>query len=75
MRPRANKKHKTHTGGAATQQLVQLHGGAASHEANFRRILPSAMAKLLADGLFEPDGMGSYKITAKGEAKLKELDK
>lgn len=44
-----------------------------SHEASFDKILPSAMDKLIADGLFEPDGNGSYKITELGKAHLKSL--
>lgn len=45
---------------------------------DFRKILPTAMKKLVAEGLFEPDGLddtgaATYKITAKGLARLQEL--
>ena len=40
----------------------------------FGKILPSKMAELVREGLFEPHD-GSYRITAKGRAKLAELEK
>lgn len=55
------------------KQLVNPHP--ATHEANFRLILPKAMDQLVKDGLFEPDGQGSYRITKKGRQKLAELER
>lgn len=77
MKPRSDSRHHAHTGGGRSgtvQQLARLQGGTCHHEANFRRILPSAMKKLVADGLFEPDNNGEYKITKLGLAHLKSLE-
>lgn len=51
----------------------QVGRPARGHDANFDRILPTQMAKLLRDGLFEPDGHGSYRITELGRRRLEEL--
>ena len=78
MKTRYRKRQHVHTGAKTTIQ--QLLDGATtghhslSHDANFKRILPQAMAKLVAEGLFEPDGLGSYKITAKGREVLKRME-
>ncbi len=40
---------------------------------NFTRVLPTKMAQLVAQGLFEPHE-GSYRITAKGRSVLKQLE-
>ena len=45
-----------------------------THDANFSLVLPRKMAQLVAEGLFEPDGNGSYRITEKGRTKLAELE-
>jgi hypothetical protein len=52
---------------------VQL-GGRRSNTPAFGKVLPGKMAELVREGLFEPHD-GTYRITAKGRAKLAELEK
>lgn len=65
--------HHYHSGTAGTTKLL-VTPSRRTHDANFRRILPSAMKKMMEEGLFEPDGEGSYRITQKGLQKLVELE-
>jgi predicted transcriptional regulator len=52
---------------------VQL-GGRRGNTPAFGKVLPGKMAELVREGLFEPHD-GTYRITAKGRAKLAELEK
>ena len=72
MRKR-NKRTFYHSGVAGTLKGL-ITPNPRTHDANFSRILPRKMAQLVAEGLFEPDGNGSYRITEKGRAKLAELE-
>jgi hypothetical protein len=72
------KKHyrQGHFGGfvatSTASQLVQVNSRRGG-EPRFDNILPSAMKKMVEDGLFEP-WEGSYRITPKGKAMLKKLE-
>ena len=78
IKPRTSNSHRRrhHTGHARSflQDIVSpLRYG---HEANFKRILPSAMAKLVDEGLFVADASveGGYRITDLGKARLRALE-
>lgn len=47
--------------------------GTKGHDANFKQILPTKMAELVAQGLFEP-WEGTYRITKRGKAVLAKLE-
>ena len=70
---RATWRKHNHSGAASTVKGL-LTPGRRSKTANFDQVLPRKMAQLVAEGLFEPDGNGSYRITEKGRAKLAELE-
>ena len=74
MTPRRNRRAHSGTGSPSTIKAL-VTPSRQSHAANFKRILPSAMAKLVEQGLFEPcsDEEGGYRITAKGRAILDDL--
>jgi hypothetical protein len=61
--------------GTMKQLTASVTGRTRQKVTRFDKILPTAMDKLLAEGLFEPDGEGSYKITRLGLSRLKELEK
>lgn len=68
-----NKRKHYHAGVTGTVKGL-LSPSRRTHEANFSMILPREMDRLVRIGLFEPDGNGSYRITAKGRTKLAELE-
>jgi ribosomal protein S19E (S16A) len=55
------------------KQLLGLTTNKRSHEANFSRILPKAMDKLVEEGLFQKTKDG-YEITPKGLGYLRNLE-
>jgi DNA-binding PadR family transcriptional regulator len=57
---------------AGTAKQTVRTTGTRGHDADFSRILPSTMKKLVEDGLFEP-WEGSYRITDKGRRVLKQI--
>jgi uncharacterized protein with ATP-grasp and redox domains len=61
---------------SAMEQIVQVMSRRDS-EPNFRKILPSAVQKMVEQGLFveDPGADGGYRITEKGRAVLAELEK
>jgi hypothetical protein len=74
MKTRRTTNFRRFCGSGAPSTVVQLiRPGRNTHEANFRRILPGAMDKLVEEGLFERDG-DSYKITLLGQQRLVELE-
>lgn len=60
---------KSQVSGGQIVKQAGGQGGLRGHEPSFDKILPSAMKKLVEDGLFEAH-QGSYRITAKGQAYL-----
>ena len=60
-------------GTGTIKQLCRTKGsvGVSHHEANFSKILPSTMKKLVENGWFAPVG-NTYKITEKGRQFLKD---
>lgn len=70
---RANRHKSFHTqSDTLLKGLMHVDRG---HHANFTRILPKQMEKLLAEGLFVRDENveGGYRITPLGRQKLKEF--
>jgi hypothetical protein len=73
MKMKGLKHHKRTFGQSTIKHLIKP--SPAGHHANFKKILPSAMAKLIAEGLFVVDDTieGGYRITQKGREKLADL--
>lgn len=76
-RPRY-QKHHTFLASTANTASGLINPPKHSGRPDFSKILPKAMDKLVADGLFEPDGldengMPMYKITKLGLATLKAM--
>lgn len=63
-----------HTTKVADTAAQLLNPSRRDHEPRFDKILPRQMADLVKRGLFEPDGQGSYRITALGRAHLRALE-
>lgn len=71
----SSKRARVISGAGSPDTAKQLiNPSRLTHDANFSRILPREMDRLVREGLFEPDGNGSYRITEKGRAKLVELE-
>ena len=66
--------HGTHGAHSTIKQLVTPIPK--THTANFSQILPSAMAKLITEGLFiaDPSVEGGYRITPAGRKRLREIE-
>lgn len=75
------KRNRVYSGGSSVKSTeAGLVRPTRSHAADFRRILPGQMDKLVAEGLFERlphDELGrpQYRITDKGRQVLKDMEK